>query len=269
MPETRLLRVMLRRHARIVLRQLRISDQCASLRATSSNFSGSKSKFNHWGGATHRKIMGDRAALGGVIDYEGLGGGEINFELVAMDNNWAHNGAIVDVYSPELFNQVEGMKITMRKAALRGNGAEEAGAGFYVCNVWPAQVLIEDVFLAEPLSQFAGLVGVFWFPGFRATKKKTHGHTSLVVRRVHTRNVTTVLSGLVSVYGSSSTLYTLSQCHVMPVQIFESYYTRARTCMRTHTCTSTRTRRDNDSDLRWSSTAQKSENDINIGNNCV
>ena len=86
------------RHARIVLRQLRISGQAASLRAATN---ASMSEYRTWFTETKRRLLGDHLAWGAVMLYESGGGGAVELEFVVLDKNRAYQ-EILSFRAPEV-----------------------------------------------------------------------------------------------------------------------------------------------------------------------
>ena len=100
----------MRRHARLVLRQLRISGQAASLRANN----GSKFPFI---AAAAQRVLGDRYGLGAAVKYESGGGGAVELEYVVLDRNRAFM-AVVSICAPDL-KYGGAMNFTASKVVLR------------------------------------------------------------------------------------------------------------------------------------------------------
>ena len=108
------MRVM-RRHARIVLRQLRISGQVASLRASTN---ASMSNWNGWFPEEKRRALGDRLACGAVMVYESGGGGAVELEFVVLDRNQAFMVPAVFIHAPNVLYG-GAMNFTASKIVLR------------------------------------------------------------------------------------------------------------------------------------------------------
>ena len=112
----------MRRHARLVLRQLRISGQAASLRANN----GSKFPFI---AAAAQRVLGDRYGLGAAVKYESGGGGAVELEYVVLDRNRAFM-AVVSICAPDL-KYGGAMNFTASKIVLRehSQAGQSTGAG--------------------------------------------------------------------------------------------------------------------------------------------
>ena len=79
--------------------------------------------------------------------------------------------------------------------------------GFQMLNLWPVNFKLEDAIAAEQHGQTSAMFAFSWTPGMRANNPKiTAGNTSIIVRRVRTRNATAVRLGLADVTGTAPPL---------------------------------------------------------------
>ena len=103
------------RHARIVLRQLRISGQAASVRAATH---AGAFKYEGWSTKEKRRVLGDHFAMGAVMQYVSGGGGAVELEFVVLDRNRAFMGMVM-LHAPDVILYGGAMNFTASKIVLR------------------------------------------------------------------------------------------------------------------------------------------------------
>ena len=120
----------MRRHARIVLRQLRISGQAASSRADDA---ANRSKYPIYFSKKKTRELGDHWSHGAVLSYESGGGGAVELEFVVLDRNRAVYGVLninPPDHDPRAYSTSYGKTKQPTKSSGNGSGnGSQSGSG--------------------------------------------------------------------------------------------------------------------------------------------